>query len=95
MVCAIGISLGGTTGYAINPVRDFVPRLSHYILPIPGKGDSNFGYSWIPVIGPLTGGVLGVTVYEFLFENIENIYLYFSVGIFLLVSTLSIIESKN
>ena len=62
---------------------------------IPGKGDSNFGYSWIPVIGPLTGGVLGVTVYEFLFENIENIYLYFSVGIFLLVSTLSIIESKN
>ena len=95
LVCAIGISLGGTTGYAINPVRDFIPRLSHYILPIPGKGDSNFGYSWIPVIGPLTGGVLGVTVYEFLFENIENIYLYLSVGIFLLVSTLSIIESKN
>ena len=95
LVCAIGISLGGTTGYAINPVRYFIPRLSHYILPIPGKGDSNFGYSWIPVIGPLTGGVLGVTVYEFLFENIENIYLYFSVGIFLLVSTLSIIESKN
>ena len=87
--------MGGTTGYAINPVRDFIPRLSHYILPIPGKGDSNFGYSWIPVIGPLTGGVLGVTVYEFLFENIENIYLYLSVGIFLLVSTLSIIESKN
>ena len=95
LVCAIGISLGGTTGYAINPVRDFIPRLSHYILPIPGKGDSNFGYSWIPVIGPLTGGVLGVTVYEFLFENIENIYLYLSVGIFLIVSTLSIIESKN
>ena len=87
--------MGGTTGYAINPVRDFIPRLSHYILPIPGKGDSNFGYSWIPVIGPLTGGVLGVTVYEFLFENIETIYLYLSVGIFLLVSTLSIIESKN
>ena len=87
--------MGGTTGYAINPVRDFIPRLSHYILPIPGKGDSNFGYSWIPVIGPLTGGVLGVTVYEFLFENIENIYLYLSVGIFLIVSTLSIIESKN
>ena len=87
--------MGGTTVYAINPVRDFIPRLSHYILPIPGKGDSNFGYSWIPVIGPLTGGVLGVTVYEFLFENIENIYLYLSVGIFLLVSTLSIIESKN
>ncbi len=95
MVCAIGISLGGTTGYAINPVRDFIPRLSHYILPIPGKGDSNFNYSWIPIIGPLTGGVLGVTVYEYLFENIENIYLYLSVGIFLLVSTLSIIESKN
>ena len=49
----------------------------------------------ISIIGPLTGGVLGVTVYEYLFENIENIYLYLSVGIFLLVSTLSIIESKN
>ena len=64
-----------------------MPRLSHYILPIPGKGDSNFNYSWIPIIGPLTGGVLGVTLYEYLFENIENIYLYLSVGIFLLVST--------
>ena len=64
-------------------------------MPIPGKGDSNFNYSWIPIIGPLTGGVLGVTLYEYLFENIENIYLYLSVGIFLLVSTLSIIENKN
>ena len=64
-------------------------------MPIPGKGDSNFNYSWIPIIGPLTGGVLGVTVYEYLFENTENIYLYLSLGIFLIVSTLSIIENKN
>ena len=61
--------MSGLNELLITPVRDFIPRLSHYILPIPGKGDSNFGYSWIPVIGPLTGGVLGVSVYEFLFEK--------------------------
>tara|TARA_B100000212_G_scaffold336637_1_gene310254 strand:- start:1188 stop:1979 length:792 start_codon:yes stop_codon:yes gene_type:complete len=95
LVCAIGISLGGTTGYAINPVRDFIPRLAHYILPISGKGDSKLNYSWIPVLGPLVGGVLGVSVYEFLFNNTHDIYLYVSLGIFLLISTLSILENKQ
>lgn len=82
LVCAIGISLGGTTGYAINPVRDFIPRLSHFILPIHGKGKSNFTYSWIPVVGPIVGGVLGVNMYEFLFENTVNVYLYISLSFF-------------
>ena len=76
LVCAIGISLGGTTGYAINPVRDFIPRLAHFILPISGKGGSNWGYSWIPISGPILGGILGTTVYQFLFENNTSIYLY-------------------
>ncbi|MEM6378035.1 MAG: MIP/aquaporin family protein, partial [Bacteroidota bacterium] len=58
LVWGIGLSLGGPTGYAINPARDFAPRLAHAILPIPGKGDSGFGYSWIPVVGPLIGGLL-------------------------------------
>jgi glycerol uptake facilitator protein len=58
LVWGIGLSLGGTTGYAINPARDFAPRLAHFILPISGKGDSDFSYSWIPVVGPLLGGVL-------------------------------------
>ncbi|MDO5973656.1 MIP/aquaporin family protein [Flavivirga jejuensis] len=58
LVWGIGLSLGGTTGYAINPARDFAPRLVHAILPIPGKGSSDFAYSWIPVVGPIIGGVL-------------------------------------
>lgn len=58
LVWAIGLCLGGTTGYAINPARDLGPRLAHAVLPIAGKGDSDWGYSWIPVVGPLIGGVL-------------------------------------
>ena len=53
------MSLGGPTGYAINPARDLGPRIIHAILPIPGKGGSDWAYSWIPVVGPLIGGVLG------------------------------------
>jgi glycerol uptake facilitator protein len=58
LVFAIGLSLGGTTGYAINPARDLGPRIAHAMLPIPGKGDSDWGYAWIPVAGPLLGGLL-------------------------------------
>jgi glycerol uptake facilitator protein len=58
LVWGIGLSLGGTTGYAINPARDLAPRLAHAVLPIPGKRDSDWGYAPIPVIGPLVGGVL-------------------------------------
>jgi glycerol uptake facilitator protein len=59
LVVVIGMSLGGPTGYAINPARDLGPRIMHFILPIAGKGDSDWGYSWIPVIGPIIGGVIG------------------------------------
>jgi glycerol uptake facilitator protein len=58
LVWGIGLSLGGTTGYAINPARDFGPRLAHAILPIAGKGASDWSYAGIPVVGPLLGGVL-------------------------------------
>jgi len=58
LVWGIGASLGGTTGYAINPARDLMPRLAHALLPIPGKGGSDWAYSWIPVVGPLLGGTL-------------------------------------
>jgi glycerol uptake facilitator protein len=58
LVWGVGLSLGGTTGYAINPARDFGPRLAHAILPISGKGGSDWGYSPIPILGPLTGGAL-------------------------------------
>ena len=59
LVFVIGLSLGGPTGYAINPARDLGPRIMHAILPIPGKGGSDWGYSWIPVVGPIIGGILG------------------------------------
>lgn len=66
VVLAIGLCLGGTTGYAINPARDLGPRIAHAILPIPGKGGSNWGYSWIPIIGPILGGVLAALAYGLL-----------------------------
>ncbi len=59
LVWAIGLSMGGTTGYAINPARDFSPRLAHALLPIPGKGSSDWRYAWVPVAAPLIGGALG------------------------------------
>ena len=66
LVLAIGLSLGGTTGYAINPARDLGPRIAHALLPIPGKGDSDWDYSWIPIAGPLVGGVLAAAVHLWL-----------------------------
>ena len=67
LVLVIGLALGGTTGYAINPARDLGPRIMHAILPIPGKGSSDWGYSWIPVVGPLVGGVVAAIVYQVIF----------------------------
>ncbi|MGC5041476.1 MULTISPECIES: MIP/aquaporin family protein [unclassified Streptomyces] len=64
LVVGIGLSLGGPTGYAINPARDLGPRIIHSVLPIPNKGTSDWGYAWIPVIGPLIGGLLGGLIYN-------------------------------
>jgi glycerol uptake facilitator protein len=64
LVLGIGLSLGGPTGYAINPARDLGPRVAHAVLPIAGKGDSDWGYSWIPVVGPIIGGILGAVVWD-------------------------------
>lgn len=63
-IWGLGLSLGGTTGYALNPARDLGPRIMHAILPLKGKGDSDWGYSWIPVVGPLLGAALAVLVYS-------------------------------
>lgn len=63
LVVAIGMSLGGTTGYAINPARDLGPRIVHALMPIKGKGPSNWGYAWIPVLGPVAGGSLAGLLY--------------------------------
>jgi len=68
LVFSIGLSLGGPTGYAINPARDLGPRIAHALLPIHGKGKSDWGYAWIPVIGPCIGGVLGALAYKALWQ---------------------------
>ncbi|MBW6411100.1 MIP/aquaporin family protein [Clostridium weizhouense] len=64
LIFVIGLCLGGPTGYAINPCRDLSPRIAHAILPIPGKGDSDWGYSWIPVVAPIVGGLIGAFLYQ-------------------------------
>ena len=67
LVFSIGLSLGGPTGYALNPARDLGPRIAHWILPIPGKRDPDWRYSWVPVIGPIIGSVLGAVLYHIMF----------------------------
>jgi glycerol uptake facilitator protein len=67
LVLVIGLSLGGPTGYAINPARDLAPRIAHAVLPIPGKGTSDWEYAWVPVVGPIVGGILGAVVYHLLY----------------------------
>ena len=64
IVWAIGLSLGGPTGYAINPARDLGPRLAHAVLPIAGKGSSDWGYAWIPVVAPILGGIIAAFLYK-------------------------------
>jgi glycerol uptake facilitator protein len=64
LVWSIGLSLGGPTGYAINPARDLGPRLAHFLLPVAGKGGSDWGYAWVPVAGPVLGGILGALFYH-------------------------------
>lgn len=63
-IVAIGLSLGGPTGYAINPARDLGPRIAHMVLPIPGKGSSDWSYAWIPVVAPITGGIFGAVLFN-------------------------------
>ncbi|NME94715.1 aquaporin family protein [Clostridium cochlearium] len=67
IILAAGLSLGGPTGYAINPARDLGPRIAHAILPIKGKGDSDWGYSWIPIVGPIIGGLIAAIFFNAIF----------------------------
>ena len=66
LVLSIGLSLGGPTGYAINPARDLGPRIAHAILPIHGKGDSDWSYAWVPIVGPVIGGAIAAFVFKWL-----------------------------
>lgn len=87
LVLSIGLSLGGTTGFAINPARDLGPRIAHFFLPIPGKGSSDWGYAWVPIVGPLLGGVFGALFYQQVFSGINSLA-FWIVGSICLVAIL-------
>ncbi|MFM8273911.1 MAG: MIP/aquaporin family protein, partial [Gemmata sp.] len=70
LVWSIGLSLGATTGYAINPARDLGPRLAHALLPVAGKGGADWSYAWVPVLGPLLGGAAGAVLAKLLILNV-------------------------
>lgn len=80
LIVALGLSLGGTTGYAINPARDLGPRIAHFLLPIAGKGKSNWGYAWVPVLGPVLGGSLAGVFYKAFFTNDVTIWFWIVLG---------------
>ncbi len=84
LILVIGIAQGGTTGYAINPARDFGTRLAHAVLPIPGKGNSNLAYAWVPVFGPILGGVYGAVFYQAMWEE-ERGVLFWSLSVAVLL----------
>ena len=85
LIVVIGMSLGGTTGYAINPARDLGPRIAHAILPIPRKGDSGWSYAWVPIAGPIIGGSLGTLTHVAFFEGIIHPALWVFVALFFIV----------
>jgi glycerol uptake facilitator protein len=89
LITAIGFSMGGTTGFAINPARDLGPRIMHALLPIDGKGSSDWAYSWIPIAGPIVGGITGALAYKALFHGVTGPSLW----IFSIISLSAIIYS--
>ncbi|NRD77799.1 aquaporin family protein [Bacillus sp. BRMEA1] len=95
LIVSIGLSLGGTTGYAINPARDFGPRLAHALLPIPGKGSSNWGYAWIPIVGPILGGSLGGLFYKAAFLGKTTTSLWYIIGATVIVLAAAGIAGKK
>ena len=99
LILSIGLSLGGTTGYAINPARDLGPRIAHAFLPIAGKGNSDWSYSWIPVVGPVLGGIYGALFYIVVFKNQANIWFWAAsilcLGIVLIAIIKQLKEDQN
>ncbi|MDP4104285.1 MAG: MIP/aquaporin family protein [Bacillota bacterium] len=95
LIVSIGLSLGGTTGYAINPARDFGPRLAHALLPIPGKGNSNWGYAWIPIVGPILGGSLGGLFYKAAFLGKTTSSLWMVIAATAVVLTIAVFAGKK
>ncbi len=95
LVFGIGLSMGGSTGYAINPARDLGPRIAHFLLPIAGKGGANWPYAWIPIAGPLVGGIAGATGYLALFKQQYSILGSTSQALVLITILIAIAEEKR
>ncbi|GEL08523.1 MIP/aquaporin family protein [Salisediminibacterium halotolerans] len=95
LIVVIGMSLGGTTGYAINPARDLGPRIAHALLPIPRKGNSGWSYAWIPIAGPIIGGSLGTLSYVAFFNGIIYPALWLFILLFITVQGLTIWINKK
>lgn len=96
IVIAIGMSLGGPTGYAINPARDLGPRIAHFFLPIPGKRDSDWSYAFVPIVGPIIGGVTGALFYKQFFLNENSVAFWLFTTLFVVICVVAFItQSKS
>lgn len=96
LIVAIGMSLGGTTGYAINPARDLGPRIAHALLPIPGKGSSDWSYAWVPIVGPIFGGIYGALFYKALFTGAYDLpFWIMSIFLFLVLFGAASVELRK
>lgn len=95
LVMVIGLGLGGTTGFAINPARDLGPRLAHFFLPLRGKGSSDWAYSWVPVIAPLLGGVLGAALYRVLFNQQMELTYFVVIALAILSAGYAVVKDQQ
>ena len=94
LIVAIGLSLGGPTGYAINPARDLGPRIAHAILPIAGKGKSNWSYAIVPVLGPITGGMIGAVIYRLFYKGAFDTMSVVAIVLLIVTIALGIVLNK-
>ena len=94
IVTSIGLSLGGATGFAINPARDLGPRIAHYLLPITGKGPSDWKYAWIPIVGPIIGGTYGALFYQGFYLGIYDTWFWVETFIILLIISWIVYHDK-
>ncbi|ODJ64157.1 MIP/aquaporin family protein [Brochothrix thermosphacta] len=95
LIVVIGMALGGTTGYAINPARDLGPRIMHAILPISGKGSSDWAYSWVPVVGPILGATIAATAYNAIINHNVSVWLYVSVAVLIVFEFIAMSMDKK
>ena len=95
LIMLIGFALGGTTGYAINPARDLGPRLAHFVLPIKGKGSSDWPYSFVPIVGPALGSLLGASSYQILYKNDLHPKYLLVIGVVAILLIAAVLKNKK